>query len=240
MVTSAVLCLLVLWLMSSLKEKFLCNAHSLSRFIIYATIWSMLFTVLSLVSLSRVFIATHFPHQVVLGTVTGIFLAFSVRKHSSLLLKISHSVAFSAIWSIGMFVITLFSYFILSILVYDPLISVTKAQRWCIKPSYIHLDTTPFYALVRDTGTTLGLGISFVTVEFALRAGMNNWRSSRNIQMPLLSRALKIILSVVLLQLLEVISLPKSSPLLFYVAGFCRCALIPVIVIFVVPMIAMS
>ncbi|KAL9952312.1 hypothetical protein ACROYT_G039548, partial [Oculina patagonica] len=235
MVTSAVLCLLVLWLMNSLKENFLRQANILTRFIITATIWSVLLMVLSLVSLSRVFIATHFPHQVVLGTVIGICVALSVRKYSSTLLKVSHSVTFCAICSIALIAASLLSHFVLSMLVYDPSISVTKAQKWCIKPSYVHLDTTPFYALVRDSGATLGLGISFVIVGFAQRAGMNNWRSLRNVQMGLLSESLKIILSVFLLQLLEIISLPKSSPLLFYVAGYCRCASIPVIVIFVVP-----
>lgn len=240
MVTSAVLCLLVLWLMKSLKENFLCQAHILSRFIITAKIWSVLFTVLSMVSLSRVFIATHFPHQVILGTVIGVFVASSIRKYSSMLLKVSRSVSFCAICSIALIAATLLSHFVLSMFVYDPSISVTKAQKWCIKPSYVHLDTTPFYALVRDSGATLGLGISFVIVGFAQRAGMNNWRSLRTIQTSLLSGSLKIILSVFLLQLLEIISLSKSSPLLFYVSGYCRSALIPVVVIFVVPMIVIS
>lgn len=240
MVTSAVLCLLVLWLTNSLKEKLLYQAHILTRFIMTLTIWSVLFTILSLVSLSRVFIGTHFPHQVVFGTIIGVFVALTVRKYSSTLWKVSHSVLHCTVCSITLIAATLLSYFILSILIYDPSISVTKAQRWCINPSYIHLDTTPFYALVRDAGTTLGLGISFVISGFALRTGMNNWSSLRTIQIPSLSGTLKIILSVFFLQLLEMISLPRSSPLLFYVAGYCKCAFLPIIVIFVVPMIAIS
>lgn len=236
MVTSAVLYLIVLWLMNSLRQT-LRQAHFLSRFIITTTIWSVLLAILSLVSVSRVFIATHFPHQVILGTVIGLFVASTVRKHSSVLFEVSHSVLYCTICSIVLVVTTLASHIILSILIYDPSISVTKAQKWCVKPSYIHLDTTPFYALVRDSGTTLGLGMSFLIVGFVTRVGMNNWRGLRNM---LLSRSLKIILSVFLLQLLEAISLPKSNPLLFYVAGYGRCALIPIIIIFVVPMIVLS
>ena len=238
MVTSAVLCLVVLWLMNSLSET-LFRAHFFSRLVITTTIWSVLLAILSLVSLSRVFIATHFPHQVILGTVIGLLVACTVRKHSSVLFEVSHSVLYCTMCSILLVVTTLASYFILSVLIYDPSISVTKAQKWCVEPSYIHLDTTPFYALVRDSGAALGLGISFLIVASVSRAGINNWRGLSNIQIPLLSRSLKIILSVFLLQLLEAISLPKSNPLLFYVAGYGRCALIPVIVILFVPMIVL-
>ena len=239
MVTSAVLCLVVLWLMNS-EWGMLRQAHFLNRFIITTTIWSILLTILSLVSLSRVFIATHFPHQVILGTVIGLLVACTVRKHSSALFEVSQSVFYCTVCSIGLILSTFASHFILSVLIYDPSISVTKAQKWCVKSSYIHLDTTPFYALVRDSGAALGLGISFCIVRSVTRAGMNNQRAGlRSVQIPLLSKSLKIILSVFLLQLLEAISLPKSNALLFYVAGYGRCALIPIIIIFVVPMIVL-
>lgn len=244
MVTSAVLCLFVVWLMTSLKKTFLRQAHFFSRFIITTTVWSVLLIILALVSVSRIFIATHFPHQVVMGTVIGIIVASAVKKYNSILLKISHSVLHCAVCSVTLIATTLVCYFVLSILVYDPSISVSKAQKWCIKPSYIHLDTTPFYALVRDSGATLGLGISFAIIAFAFRTRRNNnnyyWRGLSNIQMQLLSTSLKIPLSILLLQLLEVISLPKTSPLLFYVAGYVRCTIIPVIVIFIVPTIVLS
>ena len=238
MVTSAVLCLVSLWLMNSLREM-LHHAHFFSRFIIATTIWSVLLTVLCLVSLSRVFIATHFPHQVILGTILGLLVACIVRKHSSVVFEISCSVFYCIVCSIVLVVTTLASHFVLSVLIYDPSISVTKAQKWCVKPSFVHLDTTPFYALVRDAGAVLGLGISFHIVGSVTRAKMNNWRGLSTFQVPLLSRSLKIILSVFLLQLLEAISLPKSNPLLFYVAGYGRCTLIPVIVILFVPMIVL-
>lgn len=236
MVTSAVLCLVSLWLMNSLREM-LHHVHFFSRFIIATTIWSVLLTILCLVSLSRVFIATHFPHQVILGTIFGLLVACTVRKHSSLVFEMSCSVLYCIVCSIVLVVTTLASHFVLSVLIYDPSISVTKAQKWCVKPSFVHLDTTPFYALVRDAGAVLGLGISFHIV--VTRARMNNWRGLNTFQAPLISRSLKIILSVFLLQLLEAISLPKSNPLLFYVAGYGICTLIPVIVILFVPMIVL-
>ena len=238
MITSAVLCLLVSWLLNSLRENLLCNMSILGRLIVNLSLWAVLMIILIFVSVSRVFIATHFPHQVIMGTVIGLILALVVKNYKTVLINISGSVRYCALCSLTLVTTTLASYLFLSFLVYDPSISVTKAQKWCIKPSYIHLDTTPFYAMVRDSGATLGLGISVGIVSSALRGG--NWRGLRVGvgQLSLLSASLKVMLSILLLQLLEVISLPKSSALLFYVAGYVRCAFIPIIVILIVPIIA--
>lgn len=238
MITSAVLCLLFSWLLNSLRENFLCNMSILGRLIVTLSLWAVLMIILVFVSVSRVFIATHFPHQVIMGTVIGLILALVVQNYKTVLINISVSVRCCALCSLLLVTTTLASYLFLSFLVYDPSISVTKAQKWCIKPSYIHLDTTPFYAMVRDSGATLGLGISVGIVSSAVRG--RNWRGLRVGvgQLSLLSASLKVMLSILLLQLLEAISLPKSSPLLFYVAGYVRCAFIPIIVILIVPIIA--
>lgn len=236
MVTSAMLCLLVFKLTNSLKQGILRHAQFWRSFFVSVIMWSLVLIILSLVSVSRVFIATHFPHQVFLGTVIGLIVAYVVKNHNSLLIWVSSSAIYSASFSLSLIVGTLFTYFTLSLLVYDPSTSVSKAQKWCIRSSYVHLDTTPFYALVRDAGVTIGLGISLSMFTSAER-GKVNWRSLSSAQMLLLSGSLKVILSILLLQLLEVISLPKSNPLLFYVAGYIRCSLIPVIVILIVPSI---
>lgn len=238
MITSAVLCLLFSWLLNSLRENFLCNMSILGRLIVTLSLWAVLMIILVFVSVSRVFIATHFPHQVIMGTVIGLILALVVQNYKTVLINMSVSVRYCALCSLLLVTTTLASYLFLSFLVYDPSISVTKAQKWCIKPSYIHLDTTPFYAMVRDSGATLGLGISVGIVSSAVRGG--NWRGLRVGvgQLSLLSASFKVVLSILLLQLLEAISLPKSSPLLFYVAGYVRCAFIPIIVILIIPMIA--
>ena len=234
MVTSAVLCLLVLWLLNSLRENVQYRANFWRRLIINVTVWSVFLTTLLLVSMSRVFIATHFPHQVILGTLIGLIIALFVRKFNLVLMKVSQSAIYCVLCSFAIIATTLLSYFILSLLVYDPSISVSKAQKWCVKSSYVHLDTTPFYALVRDSGVTVGLGISISSLALTL-SRKTNWRGLSYSQMSLLSGSLEIILSILLLQLLEVIALPKSSPLLFYVSGYVRCSFIPFIVIFIVP-----
>lgn len=239
MITSAVLCLLVSWLLDSIQENLLCNMSILGKLIVKLSLWVALMIILIFVSVSRVFIATHFPHQVIMGTVIGLIVALVVKNYKTVLINMSGSVRYCALCSLTLVTSTFASYLFLSFLVYDPSISVAKAQKWCIKPSYIHLDTTPFYAMVRDSGATLGLGISVGSVSSAVR-GRGNWPGLHvGIgQLSSLSASLKVTLSILLLQLLEVISLPKSSPLLFYVAGYVRCAFIPIVVILIVPLIA--
>lgn len=80
MVTSAVLCLFVLWLLNSLRENVPYQADFWRRLIINVTVWSVPLTILSFVSMSRVFIATHFPHQVILGTLIRLMIAFFCEK----------------------------------------------------------------------------------------------------------------------------------------------------------------
>ena len=149
-------------------------------------------------------------------------------------MKVSQSAIYCALCSFAIIATTLLSYFILSLLVYDPSISVSQAQKWCVKSSYVYLETTPFYVLVRDSGVAIGLGISISSLALTL-SRKTNWRDLSYSQMSLLSGSLKIILSILLLQLLEVIALPKSSPLLFYLSGYVRYSFIPIIVIFIVP-----
>ena len=116
MVTSAVSCLLVFWLMNSQKETVLRQAQFWGRFFITVTVWCVLFTILVLVSVSRVFIATHFPHQVFLGIVIGLIVASVVKNCNLLLMEVSRSAIYCAICSLALIGTTLLAYFTLSFL----------------------------------------------------------------------------------------------------------------------------
>lgn len=50
-------------------------------------------------------------------------------------------------------------YWLLLFLKLDPAFSVPLAQKYCQDPSWVHLDTTPFYSLCRSTGTILGMSL---------------------------------------------------------------------------------
>ena len=236
MVTSAVFCLLTLWLLNALKENSFCKLHLWRRLFITVALWILLFVILAFVSISRVFIATHFPHQVFLGAIIGLIVATVVNNRGSTLIGISHSAPFCVIFSLGVVLTTLLTYFTLSAIVHDPLTSVAKAQKWCIKSSYVHLDTTPFYALVRDCGVTAGIGISQSLLSSFTRKFNERPNDSKTAQASLFTRNFRLTLSIILLQLLKVVPLPNFYySVLFYAAGYVKCSFIPIIVIFIVP-----
>ena len=238
MVTSAILFLMLPAITKSLNGKLLVQAHNIYKIIGTIAIWSVFLVGLCFVSISRVFIATHFPHQVLLGAGLGALVTYTMQKFKTTQLFVSRSLLHSVLVSVALIAIGLSSYKLLSVISYDPSVSVKKAQKWCVNPSYIHVDTTPFYVLVRDAGTTLGMGIAFSFIKMIFKPKcpiandcVFNIPGSHTLN----SRVFKCLLSVVILKITEFIVLPKSKSSLFYAMGYAKGSLTPVIVIFIVP-----
>jgi len=119
--------------------------------------WCTAIIMQGLMVISRIYIGAHFPHQCLLGLGLGVLL---VRP-----LYYSHS------WTLysrtQLVLVSLFLIFsslgVYSLLLYtglDPNWSITLARKHCQDPSWIYVDTTPFYALVRLGGSALGLALS--------------------------------------------------------------------------------
>ena len=115
--------------------------------------WSLYAAMISAVCLSRLFIATHFPHQVVAGTIVGIALAKSLGSISTASLKTKHYITTAAALTLAAIV----TYLLLLAVGVDPLWSVDKALKWCERRDWVNLDTSLFYSLVRDVSSLLGL-----------------------------------------------------------------------------------
>lgn len=45
----------------------------------------------------------------------------------------------------------------------DPAWSISRAIKWCAKREYIHVDTTPFYSMMRYSGAAFGLGLGLTS-----------------------------------------------------------------------------
>lgn len=120
--------------------------------------WTLYTIMLISVSLSRVYLACHFPHQCVCGALLGILVGWFVCEHIPVdkLSKTHFCIA-----TVIMFTSALGTYAVLGSMGFDPLWSVHKGTRWCVKPEYIHLDTSPFSSMMRYIGFCLGVGLSF-------------------------------------------------------------------------------
>jgi len=119
--------------------------------------WCLFLIMQLLMFLSRTFIAAHFPHQCILGFFTGLLIVRCLYK-SPTWLKCSRSQLVMA----SLFLITS-SLAVFSLLLwagFDPNWSIQLARKHCDNPSWIYIDTTPFYAMVRFSGTALGLALS--------------------------------------------------------------------------------
>lgn len=117
--------------------------------------WALYLIILLTVSVSRVFLGCHFPHQCLAGSALGLALAKWI---SSLETKPIHFVATS-----GFVLTTAFAtFFFLQLFGFDPSWTIKLATRFCAKREYIHLDTAPFFSIMRYCGFALGTGLGLI------------------------------------------------------------------------------
>ncbi|XP_067121170.1 glucose-6-phosphatase 2 [Centruroides vittatus] len=186
--------------------------------------WSTYTLVLAAVSLSRVFIAAHFPHQCVLGMAIGVLVAMAAGKIDLDRLKLKHYV----LLTIGLFSSALCTYAVLQLMGMNPMWSVDRAVKWCAKQEYIHLDTTPFFSMTRYCGFALGMGLGLSSSLFA--------RIS-SVKFPPFAKAACAVLALSVAKLSERIVLPKANIYLFYGLAFALNVVLPYVFLAVVPYI---
>ncbi|KAM6951539.1 glucose-6-phosphatase catalytic subunit 1-like [Aplochiton taeniatus] len=119
-------------------------------------LWMMLGLVLQLVCMSRVYLAAHFPHQVIAGAITGLIVSECFNRtqwiYSASMKKYFYTTAFLTLFAVGF-------YLLLKAMGVDLLWTLEKAQKWCVRAEWVHLDSTPFAGLMRNMGTLFGLGL---------------------------------------------------------------------------------
>ncbi|NP_001003512.2 glucose-6-phosphatase a, catalytic subunit, tandem duplicate 1 isoform 1 [Danio rerio] len=175
-------------------------------------LWMFLGLVELLVCMSRVYLAAHFPHQVICGVISGIIVAETFSRvqwiYSASLKKYFSITLFLLSFAVGFYVL-------LKALGVDLLWTLEKAQKWCINPAWVLMDATPFASLLRNMGTLFGLGLG-------LHLSHYDPGSSKK-HTCICFRIGCIGVSLVLLQLLDKMTFSSSSQL-FYLLSFCKSA----------------
>lgn len=119
-------------------------------------LWALMGLIELIVCMSRVYMAAHFPHQVIAGVFTGILVAEVVSQlkwiYSASINKYLFTTVFLTSFAVGF-------YLLLKALGVDLLWTMDRAQKWCVTPEWVHLDTAPFASLLRNMGTLTGLGL---------------------------------------------------------------------------------
>lgn len=111
----------------------------------------------------------------------------------------------------------------------DPYWSLMKAQKWCIQSEWVHLDTTPFAGLLRNTGALFGLGLS---LHLPSHGDLEKNKSCGN---SAIYRLTCTAATLPLLSLLDSFRPPTSTHALFYALSFCKGATVPLTTISFVP-----
>ncbi|CAM2108735.1 unnamed protein product [Caretta caretta] len=111
-------------------------------------------------------------------------------------------------------------YVLLKALGVDLLWTLEKAKRWCDRPEWVHIDTTPFAGLLRNLGILFGLGLALNSQMY-----LESCKGKMGQQLPF--RLSCIVASLVLLHLFDSFKPPAKVELLFYVLSFCKSAAVP-------------
>ncbi|CAM2100391.1 unnamed protein product [Caretta caretta] len=131
----------------------------------WSFLWSVFWIIQISVCVSRVFIATHFPHQVILGVIGGMLVAEAF-EHTPAIQTASLRTYIKT--NLFLFIFALGFYLLLKLIDVDLLWSVPKAKKWCANPDWINIDTTPFAGLVRNLGALFGLGLGINSEMFIM------------------------------------------------------------------------
>lgn len=118
-------------------------------------VWASYLALLVSVSVSRVFLGCHFPHQCMAGALLGYCVA---RWVSSVETKAWHYVGAAFVLLASAFG----TFALLQALGFDPSWTIKLATKHCEKREYIHLDTAPFFSIMRYCGFALGTGLGLM------------------------------------------------------------------------------
>ena len=125
--------------------------------------WFLFFTMQVAMFMSRIYIAAHFPHQCFLGFMVGLII---VKKFYVKASWVQCKTIPLVLLSVFLISSALGVYILLLKFGVDPNWSIALAKKNCLKPEWIYVDTTPFYAMMRFSGSAVGLSLSgFLSME---------------------------------------------------------------------------
>ncbi|XP_019361093.1 PREDICTED: glucose-6-phosphatase-like [Gavialis gangeticus] len=202
-----------------------CLQSSFQKRCLRWALWTAFWGVQVCVCLSRIFLAAHFPHQVIAGIISGMAVAEAFQHIHSIY---NASLRRYLGTTLFLFSFALGFYLLLKVLGVDLLWTLEKAKRWCDQPEWVHIDTTPFAGLLRNLGILFGLGLALHSQMY-----MESCKGKQGQQLPF--RLCCIVAALIVLHLLDSFKLPTEVELLFYGLSFCKSAAVPLAVVSLIP-----
>lgn len=192
-----------------------------------ALLWPAYVSLIVYVSLSRLYIGAHFPHQCLLGSFVGFSIAYLMVDLDTSKWKRKHYIFLT----IFLYVSTMATYYILTFSGVDVMSTIVRARKWCANPAWIHVDTTPFFSMMRFLGFCTGMGLA-VTCK---QVGQDHKELSTS------TRIIAGVSCTIVGKLSENITMPfKETPLLFYTAAFFYNVVLAYVLFALVPFIVVN
>uniref|UniRef100_A0A1B6E689 Glucose-6-phosphatase n=1 Tax=Clastoptera arizonana TaxID=38151 RepID=A0A1B6E689_9HEMI len=191
-------------------------------------IWAVVLVMLLFVSLSRIYIGAHFPHQCILGAIFGLAIGYWLTDTGKWCIREwwRSSGRFKLLCvSSSVMLISIASYLIQIYFGIDPQWSVKLAFKWCQNPEFVHVSTTPLFSLVRVSGALFGLACASPIKK---RTVLKFY--------PVVGVTLVVILVISLQMFKELI--PTHDVVAFYFCQFSLYVALSFLLLFVVPNIA--
>uniref|UniRef100_A0A668ALE7 Glucose-6-phosphatase n=1 Tax=Myripristis murdjan TaxID=586833 RepID=A0A668ALE7_9TELE len=191
---------------------------------VFSSLWVVFCCVQVCVCLSRVFLAAHFPHQVIAGVFSGILVAETLSRACWIL---DASLHLYFLTSLLLLSLALLLFLLLGSAGVDLLWSLEKARRYCHQVDWINMGTSPFASLFRNTGTLLGLGLGLhsplCTETKRVVAGRQGDGTAY--------RFICVSATLVLLYMFDSAFRPAvHSGALLYLLSFCKSATVPLVI----------
>ncbi|XP_006006016.1 glucose-6-phosphatase catalytic subunit 1 isoform X1 [Latimeria chalumnae] len=198
---------------------------ALKEWCLRGVLWTVFWGIQVCVCLSRIFLAAHFPHQVIGGIFSGMVIAKIITHtrfiHKATLKRYLYIILFLFFFNLG-------SYLLLKALGVDLLWSIEKAKRWCARADWIHMNSTPFASLIRNLGVLFGLGLA---LNSQIYTEICKGKQGKQLSF----RLSCIVSSLVALHLFDSFKPPTKVELLFYILSFCKSAAVPLATIGIIP-----
>lgn len=184
--------------------------------------WSLYASLLLTVSVSRVFLGCHFPHQCMAGAMLGLLVARYVSKMNT-------SAFHFLTASIGVFTTAFATFATLQHLGLDPSWTIKMATAHCVKREYIHLDTAPFFSIMRYSGFALGTGLALCVPSVRNYIALGNSNDNDDGDESQLKKPrniswlwAKLLMAMLMARLLDNLTLlvSQGNSVLFYLSAF--------------------